>query len=191
MATTTAEIPEMDTTPKAQPAAQTKPPMMMLLALMVLTVLLSVGGVAGIVIYLAKSGRLATGGAAGAVSSLAAKAGEAKVATHALVMEPMLVNLVDVDGHSYLRAGVTLRIEDPPKKKGEKEPEAKDGKVAAEVSAPLRDTVLAVLGRQRSEELLMPDGKERLKRELKLALAVHVPESKVTEIYFTDFLVQR
>jgi flagellar FliL protein len=50
---------------------------------------------------------------------------------------------------------------------------------------------LAVLGRQRSEELLLPDGKERLKRELKLAVAERVPESKVTEIYFTDFLVQR
>ena len=189
---TTAQVPELDAAaPNPQSAAPAKPPIMMLLVLIVVTVLLTVGGVAGIVIYLAKSGRLTTNGAAVAVSAPAPKADELKVATHAMVMEPMLVNLVDADGHGYLRAGITLQIENPPKKKSEKEPEAKDGKVAAEVSAPLRDAVLAVLGRQRSEELLMPDGKERLKRELKLALAERVPESKVTEIYFTDFLVQR
>ncbi len=48
-----------------------------------------------------------------------------------------------------------------------------------------------MLGRQRPEDLLAPEGKERLKQALKASIAEHVPESKVTEIYFTDFLVQR
>jgi flagellar FliL protein len=185
-----AQVPEVGAMTAGGQSSAAKSPVMMMVVLMVATVLLTVGGVAGALIYLAKSGRLAVGGvtAAGAAGP---KAAEVKVATHAMVMEPMLVNLADADGHSYLRAGVTLQIEDPPKKKGEKETETKDGKVAAEVTAPLRDAVLAVLGRQRSEELLTPDGKERLKRELKSTLAERVPESKVTEIYFTDFLVQR
>jgi flagellar FliL protein len=168
-------------------AAAPKASMTTMLIVMVLTVLLTVGGVAGVLLYLAKAGRLGGGAAAAAP----AKAEETKVPAHALAMEPLLVNLADADGHSYLRVGITLEVADPPKKKGEKEGEAKDGKVSAEVSAPLRDAVLAVLGRQRSEDLLAPDGKERLKRELKASLAEHASESKVTELYFTDFLVQR
>ncbi len=178
----------MDAT--AAKSAAPKPPMMTMLMVMALTVLLTVGGVAGVVMYLAKSGKLG-GVAAAAVVSEPVRAEPMKLRTHALAMEPMLVNLMDADGHSYLRVGVTLEVEDPPQKKGEKETEAKDGKVAAEVSAPLRDAVLAVVGRQRSEDLLTADGKERLKRELKMALAERAPESKVTEIFFTDFLVQR
>ena len=55
---------------------------------------------------------------------------------------------------------------------------------------PIRDTVLAVLGQQTSGALLEPDGKERLKQELQAALALHNPELKVRNLYFSDFLVQ-
>jgi flagellar FliL protein len=55
----------------------------------------------------------------------------------------------------------------------------------------VRDTVLMVVGHQTAEGLLALDGKERLKAELKTALAEHNPELKVVDIHFTDFLVQR
>ena len=68
-------------------------------------------------------------------------------------MEPMLVNLADGGGGAYLRAGITLRVTDAAEKngakkgrKGSREQESKDAEAA------VRDTALAVLGRQTSEE---------------------------------------
>jgi flagellar basal body-associated protein FliL len=57
--------------------------------------------------------------------------------------------------------------------------------------ARLRDTILGVLSTWRSDALLAPDGKQKLKQELVHALRERAPELGVEEIYFTDFLVQR
>ena len=67
--------------------------------------------------------------------------------------------------------------------------DSKSGKDAD--AAAVRDTALAVLGGRPSEGLLATDGKERLKAELKAAIAEHNPELKVTDLFFTEFLVQR
>ena len=75
-----------------------------------------------------------------------------------------------------------------PKTKDEK---SKDDKVADDAGAAVRDTVLTVLGRQTADSLLATDGKEHLKSELKAALAEHNRDLKVTDVFFTDFLVQR
>jgi flagellar basal body-associated protein FliL len=48
-----------------------------------------------------------------------------------------------------------------------------------------------VLTTWRSDALLAPDGKQKLKTELVRALRENVPELGVREVYFTDFLVQR
>ena len=112
------------------------------------------------------------------------------VATHAIVLEPLLVNLADAGGDSYLRVALTLRVADAAAKKDAKpkEEKSKDGDDAV---AAVRDTTLMVLGRQTADGLLATDGKEKLKAELKLALAKHNADLKVTDIFFTDFLVQR
>jgi flagellar FliL protein len=180
-------------TPTSSPAPMR---MLPLVLLMILTVVLTVGGVAGTLVYLASSGRLAAAAhaiepAAGSVTNAA----PAAMKTHAIVLDPMLVNLADADGHSYLRVALTLQVQDLVPAKGEKaakaEPETKDGSAAANANAPARDTLLDVLGRQRGEDLLAPDGKERLKVMLKAALAERNPEMKVVDIYITEFLVQR
>jgi flagellar FliL protein len=111
-----------------------------------------------------------------------------------MVLDPLLVNLADVGGSSYLRVALTLRVPDPADKKGS---QTKDGKnkddknTSDEVAAAVRDTVLTVLGRQTADGLLAADGKEHLKSALKAALAEHNADLKVKDIYFTDFLVQR
>ena len=185
----TAQVAELEVAGASAGATAGKPSMATLVIVMVITGVLTMCGAAGTVIYLTKSGRLGAGGVPAAATAV--KVAEVKPATHALVMEPILVNLADADGHSYLRVGITLEVADAAKKKGEKVPEKKEDKVAAEVSAPLRDAILAVLGRQRPEDLLAGDGKDRLKQALMASILEHVPEPKVTEIYFTDFLVQR
>jgi flagellar FliL protein len=88
---------------------------------------------------------------------------------------------------------VTLRVQGTAE--GERlskaDPASKDGRAEAEVSAPLRDIALDVLGRQQVADLLLPDGKEKLKAELKKALQERDPAVKVQDVYFTEFLVQR
>ena len=165
----------------AAPAA--KIPLMTLLLCCVLTMIFAVGGVAGTMLYLVRSGKLGSKAISGAASS-AAK--EAPVATHPVALEPLLINLADDSGRAYLRLGVVLAEEDEAGAKPKEE-----AKPVAGADASVRDTIFDVLGRENSTALLAPDGKQKLKNELLAALRVRDPELHVKTIYFTDFLVQR
>jgi flagellar FliL protein len=151
-------------------------------------VMIAALGVGGIVYYLARTGRLPIQG--GAVQKAEAVV---PVTTHAMVLEPLVVNLADAGGSSYLRVALTLRVADFADKKGAKakDEKSKDDKSADEAMAAVRDTVLTVLGHQTADGLLATDGKEHLKVELKAALAEHNTDLKVMDVFFTDFLVQR
>jgi flagellar FliL protein len=160
----------------------------MLLAV-VAGVVIATAGIGGVAYYLMRTGRFpAPGGTSGKAEAVT------PAPTHAMVLEPLLVNLADAGGSSYLRVALTLRMADASDKKGS---QAKDGKnkddknASDEAAASVRDTVLTVLGRQTADGLLANDGKEHLKSALKAALAEHNADLKVMDIYFTDFLVQR
>lgn len=165
-------------------------PVMPLLLSVVVAVLLAVGGCAATLYSLVRSGRLGVGSSATPAAAAAAKPVPVpiEVPTTSLALEPLLANLADADGHAYLRLGVTLQVLEEAKK--DKKPE-KETKGPAPEEAGLRDTVLSVLGRERSADLLAPDGKERLKKELMTAFAEHNEDVRVHNIFFTDFLVQR
>ena len=113
--------------------------------------------------------------------------------TKLVPLDPLLVNLADADGHGYLRVSLTLKVEDGPPAKGAKPKEDKEGKGAAknEFDAEERDAALELLGRETGADLLAPDGKEKLKRDLEAMLKVRVPEVKVMDVLITEFLVQR
>jgi flagellar protein FliL len=165
-----------------------KLPVLSLLIAFVLGVVVATLGVGGIVYFLVRSGRLP-------IQSGAAAKAELKVpaTTHAMVLEPLLVNLADSGGNAYVRVGLTLRVADAASEgKGKnKEDKGPDSKNSKDADAAVRDTALMVLGRQTSESLLDVDGKERLKAELKAAIAEHNSELKVMDLFFTEFLVQR
>ncbi len=166
-----------------------------LIPLILAIVVTIAGAFAGSLYWLTKSGRLPVAGAAqvAAPAPVAAKAEEPK--TRLISLEPMLVNLADPGGTGYLRLVMVLRVDEPAPVKGEKPKEekpAEKGKpVVNEEDVMVRDTALAVLGRETTEQLLAPDGKERLKKELRDALALHMKTLKVDEVLFTEFLVQR
>jgi flagellar FliL protein len=145
-------------------------------------------GIGGAVYYLSHTGRLSQQAAApGKVET------PAPLATHVIVIEPLLVNLADAGGNAYLRVSLAMRVADEAVKKNVKhadESAAVDAGGSGSVAA-VRDTALMVLGRQTSDALLAVDGKEHLKAELKTALAVRNPDLKVVDVFFTDFLVQR
>lgn len=164
------------------------PGMMSMMLAMTAAGVIAVAGCGGVVVWLAKSGRLGLGGGLPKVE--AATRAEAP-RTHVVALDPLLVNLADEGGHSYLRVGLTLRIEDKPLVKGAKAEEPAKGKPANEFEADERDAALAVMGRETTTQLLAPEGKEELKRGLRKALAERVPEVKVNDVLFTEFLVQR
>ena len=173
--------------PLAAPVAA-KFPIASLLIAVVAGVVIATLGVGGVVYYLAHTGRLPMQGGASQKTEAVAPA-----ATHVMVLEPLLVNLADAGGSSYLRLALTLRVADVADKKGTKATgeQSKDDKGTEDVVAAVRDTVLTVLGRQTADGLLAADGKEHLKLELKAALAEHNADLKVKDVFFTDFLVQR
>jgi flagellar FliL protein len=173
------------TTPAPAPVvAPAKFPVVPLLIAVVAGVLIAAFGVGSVMYYLARAGKLPTHGGAAKTEPVA------PITTHAIVLEPLLVNLSDAGGTSYLRVALTLRVADSAGKK-DATPKEEKSKDSDDAVAAVRDTALMVLGRQTADGLLAPDGKEQLKSELKLALAKHNVDLKVTDIFFTDFLVQR
>jgi len=153
----------------------------------VLSTVLTLATVGGGVYYLVHSGKL---GAAGIPAPVEAPKASAPLASHVLAMEPMIVNLSDPGGRSYLRASISLRIQDEDAKDAKKE-EKKDPKASDSTATELRDTTLAVLSSQTSEGMLAPEGRENLKHALEGEFKKRNPQIFVLEVYFTDFLVQR
>jgi flagellar FliL protein len=100
-------------------------------------------------------------------------------------LESFVVNLADSEGNRFLRVGIDLGLEHPLAAKGG------EAEQLGVPTARVRDTILSVLSTWRSDALLAPDGKQKLKEELVRALRARVPELGVREVYFTDFLVQR
>ena len=162
-------------------------PLLPLVLSVVAAVVVATGVLGGAGWWLVKSGRLPI--VQGATRVEAVKAEPAK--TTQVALEPLLVNLADSGGKSYLRVAMTLLVQEAPPAKGEKPKEPEKGKPVNENEAAMRDAALEVLGRQTAVVLLAPEGKEQLKTELRTTLAKRLPEVKVTGVLFTEFLVQQ
>ncbi|MBZ5659245.1 MAG: flagellar basal body-associated FliL family protein [Acidobacteriia bacterium] len=109
--------------------------------------------------------------------------------TTVLPLESFTVNLADVEEGHFLRATLALGVagELPSIGKGEN----KGMETSAVSMATIRDSILSVLTTCKSEELLTPEGKAKLKADLIAALNRDVPALGAREVYFTEFLVQR
>ncbi len=184
-------------TPAAPPA---KVGLLPILLAVVLSTVVALGAVGGVGFWLFKSGKLTPVAAAGAPAADKKKdAGSTEQMpgelppSHVLALDPMVVNLSDPGGRSYLRASISLRIADEVLPKGEKKKEegAKGDKPDPGVSAALRDTTLAVLGEQTSDALLQAGGLDALKKKMRETYAIQNRETHVLDVYVTDFLVQR
>lgn len=175
---------------EAESSSRTQIGMGAILLPVLLSTVLTLGCVGGAGYYLVRTGKLAgSSQAALATTQAAPVVVVAPPTSHVLAMEPMIVNLSDVGGHAYLRATLSLRIQDElqPEKKEEK----KDAKAVDGVATELRDTTLTVLSRKTSDELLQQDGRELLKKSLEQEYKQRNVGVPVLDVYFTDFLVQR
>lgn len=176
MATTPPVIQAKITTSEA-----VKVPFIPLLTAVAIGVIVATSSIAGVMYYLLRSGKIP-------IQDKSAVA-TAPIKTHIVALEPLLVNLADSSGAAYLRIGITLQVAENENEKETKTPEANASSRQMEIA--VRDTALVILGRQTSEQLLALQGKERLKENLKAALAKRNPDLKITDLFFTEFLVQR
>jgi flagellar FliL protein len=163
-----------------------KIPLTPLFVAVVVGVLFATAGVGGVLYYVLRSGKVPI-----RVSTAPSAAAAVPVKTHMMPLEPLLVNLADPSGSAFLRAGITLEIADPT---AEKSKETKNGEAKPQSKgddAALRDTALAVLGGQTSDQLLAAGGKDLLKTKLKSAFEERNPQVKIADLFFTEFLVQR
>ena len=169
-------------------AAKRAVPVMPLMISVVAAVVIAVGAVGGAGFWLVHSGRLPV--VQGATKTVVLE--KVKATTKLVPLEPLLVNLADEGGRSYLRVAITFRVEDTPAAGARhREEKAEKGTPVNENEAAMRDAALTVLGKQTGAALLEPDGKETLKADLKKQMKDSVPELKVVDVLFTEFLVQR
>ena len=100
-------------------------------------------------------------------------------------LEGFTVNLADLEETHFLRATIDLGVDRIP------EGADKDKPAQSLPVARIRDAMLSVLTVCKANDLLTPEGKAQLKKNLIESLNREVPELGVREIYFTEFLVQR
>jgi flagellar protein FliL len=99
-----------------------------------------------------------------------------------LHLETFVINLADADERAYLRVGIDLGLSHSLKD------EAADGRASVALA---RDTILEVLARGKTEDLLTAQGKTKLKEDLLQSLQRRAPKLEVEAVYFTEFLIQR
>ena len=111
----------------------------------------------------------------GVVSGGKKTGGSASVAFHK--MEPFLVNLADPGQLRYLK--VTLHVETHQK-----------GEEFEKRLPQTRDSVLTILCSKNSRDIMTSEGKNALREEIKEKMNHLLTETKVRNIYFTEFVIQ-
>lgn len=94
-------------------------------------------------------------------------------------LEDFIVNLADAGGKRYLKIRLDLELngENVKEEIGRRLPQMKDG-------------VLTLLSSKRYEDIYETEGKSQLRAELLSELNQHVATGRITNIYFTEFIVQ-
>ncbi len=94
-------------------------------------------------------------------------------------LDTFIVNLADEGGTRYLKVDMTLALSN---KQVEKEIDKK--------LPVIRDAIITVISNKYYQDIATPAGKLALKREIMARINMLLNTGKVTDIYFTDFVVQ-
>lgn len=104
-----------------------------------------------------------------------------------------IVNLNDPSGTRYLKASITLELEQAHEEKkggGGGHGEGAPAAAGNPYEAVYKDQIITALSRKTVAELTSLAGKERLKEELREILNQKVSAQTVVGVYFTDFVIQ-
>ena len=94
-------------------------------------------------------------------------------------LETFIVNLADPRGKKYLKTKLELELDMPI--------------VVQEIDQRLpqfRDTILTILSSKSFEEIQQLEGKYQLRAEIMTMLNQYLTSGEITNIYFTEFIVQ-
>ena len=113
-----------------------------------------------------------------------ASAATAEVATSRglVAFDPFVVNLADPGGSRFIRVTLSLVVNDE--------------KVASKISdTPVslkeaRSAILELLSEQNSAGLVTPEGKQALKKAIIERVSKIFSDARVTDVYFSEFVVQ-
>ncbi len=98
-------------------------------------------------------------------------------------LETFVLNAGDPEAHSFLRIGIDLVVQ--PNYDSRRDS-------SNELLVPAaRDAIIGVLTSAKSDDLLLPPGKTKLKSDLLKTLQDRLPEAGIHDVYFTEFLIQR
>ena len=129
-------------------------------------ILALVCSVAGVAVFVFKLGPMKSGAGGKPPTSLVA-VGE------------MVVNLADVSDIHYLKADIVLEV------KGEMR-EAEEN----EVKTRVRDAIIGIVGGKKFSELIKPDGKPILKKQILAAVNERLDGIEAVDVLFNDFAMQ-
>jgi len=97
-----------------------------------------------------------------------------------LALDPFLVNLADADEIRFVKTTFQLGLAEELKE---------DSKNGVTIAA-IRDSIITLLSSKKAEQILSPQGKDTLRREIRSRINALSPKIKVLEVYIVDFVVQ-
>lgn len=109
------------------------------------------------------------------------KTGEANKTEAEIIysLQPVVVNLMDPYGKRYLQIGLALGLVN---KKAEEKIKHREPMI--------RDILITFLSSKSPEEVLQPEAKEIIKRELKMRINQSFGEELVKAVYITQYIVE-
>jgi len=107
---------------------------------------------------------------------------EQKKETASLALGEFIVNLADQGELRYVKATIVLAVRGEPAQAGHGEEKGP--------SPAVRDAVIGVLSSKRFAELVQTGGKERLKKDIVIAVNKRLEGGEAVDVYFSDFAMQ-
>jgi flagellar FliL protein len=159
----------------AVPETKKKSKLGLLLVVGILVLLLGGGGFLGWRYFMG-------GKAASANANSGDSAGTTGKVKSMMNLDSFLVNLADMDAARFVK--VTFRLGLDESRLGE---EYTGDQV---ILAATRDRIISVLSTKTADEILTPEGKEQLRKEIREKVNQILPRGKVVEVFIMDFVVQ-
>jgi len=166
--------PIVENTAEVEPEGKKRKPWILIGSIAVLLVL-----VAGLTIW-AYPYLMGNGESAASSEEEAAPESAPKQVKATMALDPFLVNLADKDGVRFVKATFLLGLE-----------EKLDANSQSDVAvAAMRDSIISLLSTKTAEQILTPQGKDKLREEILAQVGEKNPGARILEVYIVDFVVQ-
>jgi len=94
-------------------------------------------------------------------------------------LEPFLVNLADKDSVRFVKTSFQLGLAEEPEEKN-----------VEKVVPAIRNAIITLLSAKTAEQILTPQGKDKLREQVRTRVNAVSPGMEVVEVYIVDFVVQ-